>query len=250
MSAADKRNFSFLEIAIAGFVGLLIVSNVVAQKFFDVEFLGIFWSLDVGTLLLFPMLYIFGDILVEVWGYHTARRVIWYGFGFNALAALIFTLAVALPSSEFFTYQDAFATVLGATPALVLASLVGYWSGSFANSFVMARMKEWMVKWDPEHKWLPLRTIGSTIVGEFIDTLGFVGIGVLFGVFPSELFIALTITQWIVKTLIEALMTPITVVVVRYLKKHEQSDVVGTATYNPFAFAKGLGSKGKTKASA
>ena len=234
----SNKKFSFLEIAIAGFVGLLIVSNIVAQKFFEVQFLGIFWSVDTGTLLLFPMLYIFGDILVEVWGYHTARRVIWYGFGLNILAASIFMLAVAMPHSEYFTYQDAFATVLGATPGLVAASMAGYWIGSFANSFVMARMKEWMVKWDPDHKWLPLRTIGSTIVGELLDTAGFVGVACLFGIFPTELFISLTITQWILKTVIEIIMTPATVFIVRKLKKHEGSDVIGTESYNPFAFFK------------
>lgn len=235
---SEKKKFSFLEIAIAGFVGLLIVSNIVAQKFFEVEFLNIFWSVDTGTLLLFPMLYIFGDILVEVWGYHTARRVIWYGFGLNIIAAAIFMLAVAMPHSEYFTNQDAFATILGATPALVLASMVGYWIGSFANSFIMARMKEWMVKWDPDHKWLPLRTIGSTIMGELLDTAGFVGVAVLFGIFPTELFISLTITQWILKTVIEIIMTPATVFIVRKLKKYEGEDALGTESYNPFAFFK------------
>lgn len=236
----SEKKFSFLEIAIAGFVGLLIVSNIVAQKFFEVSFLGINWSVDTGTLLLFPLLYIFGDILVEVWGYHTARRVIWYGFGFNILAAVIFILAVKMPHSEYFTYQDSFATVLGATPGLVISSMGGYWIGSFANSFIMARMKEWMVKWDPEHKWLPLRTIGSTIIGELLDTTGFVGIGVIFGIFPSELFISLTITQWILKTVVEVIMTPLTVVVVKKLKAYEETDVVGTETYNPFAFSKSI----------
>ena len=234
----SKKTFSFLELVIAGFVGLLIVSNIVSQKFFEVEFLGTFWSMDTGTLLLFPLLYIFGDILVEVWGYHTARRVIWYGFGFNILAAVIFMLAVKLPHSEYFTYQDSFAMVLGATPGLVAASMAGYWTGSFANSLVMARMKEWMVKWDPDHKYLPLRTIASTIVGEFLDTAAFVSIGVVVGVFSVELLVSLVITQWILKTVIEIVMTPATVLIVRKLKKWEGSDVIGTETYNPFAILK------------
>ena len=235
----SKKSFSFLEPVIAGFVGLLIVSNIVSQKYFDTEFLGIIWSMDTGTLLLFPLLYIFGDILVEVWGYHTARRVIWYGFGFNILAACIFILAVKLPHSEYFTYQDSFSLVLGATPGLVIASMAGYWLGSFANSLVMAKMKEWMVKWDPEHKWLPLRTIASTVAGEFLDTSAFVGIGVLVGIFPVELMVSLIFTQWILKTLIEAVMTPVTVLAVKKLKAWEGSDVVGTESYSPFAFLKG-----------
>ena len=235
----SKKSFSFLEPVIAGFVGLLIVSNIVSQKYFDTEFLGIIWSMDAGTLLLFPLLYIFGDILVEVWGYHTSRRVIWYGFGFNILAAFIFILAVRLPYSEYFTYQDSFSMVLGATPGLVIASMAGYWLGSFANSLVMAKMKEWMVKWDPEHKWLPLRTIASTVAGELLDTSAFVGIGVVVGIFPAELLFSLIFTQWILKTLIEALMTPVTVLTVKKLKAWEGSDVVGTESYSPFAFLKG-----------
>ncbi|MBN2625319.1 MAG: queuosine precursor transporter [Spirochaetales bacterium] len=234
----SKTKFSFLELVIAGFVGLLIVSNIVSQKFFEVEFLGIFWSMDTGTLLLFPLLYIFGDILVEVWGYHTSRRVIWYGFGFNILAAVIFMFAVKLPHSEYFTYQDSFATVLGATPGLVSASMAGYWVGSFSNSFIMARMKEWMVKWDPEHKWLPLRTIASTFVGELLDTAVFVSVGVVFGIFPVELLVSLIFTQWLLKTAVEVVMTPLTVFIVRKLKKYENADVVGTETYNPFALLK------------
>ncbi len=234
----SEKKFSFLEAAIAGFVGLLIVSNIVAQKFFETEFLGITWSLDTGTLLLFPMLYIFGDILVEVWGYHTARRVIWYGFGFNILAAAIFVTAVRMPHSQYFTHQEAFAAVLGATPGLVFSSMAGYLVGSFANSFIMARMKEWMIQWDPEHRWLPLRTIASTIAGEFLDTSVFVGAGVLFGIFPVELLVSLVLTQWILKTVIEVLMTPLTVLVVKKLKYYEDTDIVGTETYNPFAFFK------------
>ncbi len=234
----SRQRFSFLELVIAGFVGLLIVSNIVSQKFFEVEFLGIIWSMDAGTLLLFPLLYIFGDILVEVWGYHTARRVIWYGFGFNILASVIFMASVKLPHSEYFTYQDSFATVLGATPGLVAASMAGYWLGSFANSFIMARMKEWMISWDPDHKWLPLRTIASTVAGELLDTFAFVGLGVVFGIFPGELLLSLVITQWILKTGIEVVMTPLTVVIVGKLKNWEGRDEVGTETYNPFAFFK------------
>ncbi len=233
------KSFSLLEPLIALFTGILIVSNIIAQKYFDFSFFGLQLSLDVGTLLLFPLAYIFGDVLVEVWGYAVSRRVIWYGFGVNALAAILFGLAVALPHSASFTYQDAFAQVLGATPFLVMASLAGYWAGSFANAFVMAKMKEWMVKWDPDHKWLPLRTIASTIVGEGIDTALFVGVATIFGVFPSEIYFGLFITQWILKTCIEAAFTPLTIVVVKWCKTHEAKDVVGSATYNPFAINKG-----------
>ncbi len=232
----SEKKFTFLEVTIAGFVGLLIVSNIVSQKFFEVQFLGLNWSTDVGTLLLFPLLYIFGDILVEVWGYHTARRVIWYGFGFNIIAVGIFMLAIKMPHSEHFANQEAFATILGATPGLVIASMSGYLVGSFSNSYIMARMKEWMVKWDPKHRWLPLRTISSTVMGEFLDTAFFVTVGFLVGLFPMELIVSLVLTQWIIKTIVEIIMTPLTVYVIKYLKKYEQSDKVGTETYNPLAF--------------
>lgn len=236
-----NREFSFLDILTPLFCVILVVANVIAQKFFDFTFLGITWSLDVGTLILFPGLYIFGDILVEVWGYATARKVIWTGFGAQLLAALMFMLAVAMPSSPYFDASEAFARILGAVPVLVVASLVGYWAGSFANSFVMAKMKEWMITWDPIHRWLALRTIASTIVGEFVDTAVFVGIGAIFGVFPTQIFIMLIITQWIIKTLTEAVMTPVTMAVVRRLKAYEGVDAVGLEaddTYSPFAFFK------------
>ena len=116
--------------------------------------------------------------------------------------------------------------------------MAGYWVGSFSNSFIMARMKEWMVKWDPEHKWLPLRTIASTFVGELLDTAVFVSVGVVFGIFPVELLVSLIFTQWLLKTAVEVVMTPLTVFIVRKLKKYENADVVGTETYNPFALLK------------
>ncbi len=221
------------------FAVILCVSNVVAQKFLDVTFLGVTWSVDVGTLLLFPALYVLNDVIIEVYGYATTRRVIWTAFVLQILAAALFSLAVAMPASPYFDGQEAFARVLGAVPALVVASLVGYWAGSFSNSFVMSRMKEWMVKWDPEHKWLPLRTIGSTIVGEFVDTALFVTIGMFAGLFPKEVFIMLIISQWILKTFVEIILTPATVWVIKKVKKAEGMDVVGTETYNPFALKKG-----------
>jgi uncharacterized integral membrane protein (TIGR00697 family) len=234
-----KSRFSFLDFFMPTFAVILCVSNVVAQKFLDVTFLGVTWSVDVGTLLLFPALYVLNDVIIEVYGYATTRRVIWTAFVLQILAAALFSLAVAMPASPYFDGQEAFARVLGAVPALVVASLVGYWAGSFSNSFVMSRMKEWMVKWDPEHKWLPLRTIGSTIVGEFVDTALFVTIGMFAGLFPKEVFIMLIISQWILKTFVEIILTPATVWVIKKVKKAEGMDVVGTETYNPFALKKG-----------
>lgn len=240
-SNAGRTKFSLLEPVIAAFVGLILISNIISQKFFDLHFAGLTFSSDVGTILLFPATYIFGDILTEVFGFAVSRRVIWYGFIMNGVAALIFTAAVAMPHSTDFTSQQAFASVLGTVPGMVLASLAGFWFGSFTNDFVMAVMKVWMVKWDPQHRWLPLRTITSTIAGELVDTALFVGVATIFGIFPASSLVSLVLTQWLIKTLVEAVLTPVTVIVIRAMKKHEATDIVGTDSYNPFAFARSGG---------
>ena len=240
-SRNDVRRFSLLEPVIAAFVGLILVSNIIAQKFFDVQLFGLTFSSDVGTILLFPVTYIFGDVLTEVFGYAVARRVVWYGFAMNVLAAFIFTAAVAMPHSEAFTANEAFSSVLGQMPAMVLASLAGYWFGSFTNDTVLAAMKINMVSWDPTHRWLPLRTIVSTIVGELVDTTLFVGVATLFGIFPAEMFVSLVLSQWLIKTLVEVALTPVTVIVIRLMKRHENCDIVGTESWNPFAFSKSGG---------
>lgn len=240
-SRNEARRFSLLEPVIAAFVGLILVSNIIAQKFFDAELFGMTFSSDVGTVLLFPVTYIFGDVLTEVFGYAVARRVVWYGFAMNILAALIFTAAVAMPHSEAFAANDAFASVLGQMPAMVMASLAGFWFGSFANDTVLAAMKIHMVRWDPTHRWLPLRTIASTIVGELVDTTLFVGVATFFGVFPAEMFVSLVLSQWLIKTLVEVALTPVTVIVIRLMKRHESCDIVGTESWNPFAFTKSGG---------
>jgi len=237
-SIPPTHRFSLLEPIIAASVCLILVSNIISQKFFGVTILGLPITTDVGTLLLFPFTYILSDVLTEVYGYGTSRRVVWYAFAANMVAALLFTAAVALPHSPEFTNQDAFAAVLGQVPGLVVASLAGAWFGSFSNDSTLAAMKLWMVKWDPDHNWLPLRTIASTVLGELVDTTLFVGVAILFGVFPSEAFLSLVISQWVIKTLVEIVFTPLTVVVIRAIKRYEGVDMVGTESWNPFAFTK------------
>lgn len=237
-SLPSVRRFSLLEPIVATSVCLVLVSNIISQKFFTFPLLGLPVTTDVGTLLLFPFTYILSDILTEVYGYGTSRRVVWYSFGANVVAAGLFVVAVALPHSPDFANQEAFAAVLGQVPGLVIASLAGAWFGSFTNDSVLAGLKLWMVQWDPHHRWLPLRTIGSTLAGELVDTLLFVGVAVLFGVFPGEAFLSLVISQWVIKTLVEVVFTPLTVLVIRAVKRYEGLDVVGTETWNPFAFSK------------
>ena len=233
-----QRPFSFLEPTIAAAVAIVLVSNVISQKFFGFTIFGVPITTDVGTLLLFPVAYILSDILTEVYGYGASRRVVWYTVAANILAALLYTAAVALPHSPDFSNQDAFANVLGQVPGLVVASVCGSWFGSFANDTTLALMKVWMVKWDPHHRWLPLRTIASTIVGQAVDTSLFVGVAVLFGVFPASDFLSLFLSQWALKSLVEIVLTPVTVLVIRAIKRFEGMDVVGTDTYNPFAFGR------------
>jgi hypothetical protein len=233
-----KKSFSLLEPIIAAAVAIVLVSNVIAQKFFSFTVLGIPLTTDVGTLLLFPVAYILSDILTEVYGYGASRRVVWYTFAANILAACLYTAAVALPHSPDFTNQQAFAAVLGQVPGLVVASVCGAWFGSFANDSTLAVMKVWMVKWDPHHRWLPLRTIASTVVGQAVDTSLFVGVSVFFGIFPAADFLGLFLSQWALKSLVEIVLTPVTIVVIRAIKRFEGVDMVGTSTWNPFAFRK------------
>lgn len=234
----SNHRFSLLEPIIAAAVCIVLVSNVISQKFFGFSVLGIPVTTDVGTLLLFPVAYILSDILTEVYGYAASRRVVWYTFAANILAAGLYTAAVALPHSPDFANQDAFAAVLGQVPGLVVASVCGAWFGSFANDSTLAVMKVWMVKWDPTHRWLPLRTIASTVVGQAVDTSLFVGVAVLFGVFPAADYLSLVLSQWVLKSLVEIVLTPVTVLAIRAIKRFEGLDVVGTETWNPFAFGK------------
>jgi uncharacterized integral membrane protein (TIGR00697 family) len=182
--------------------------------------------------------YILSDILTEVYGFGASRRVVWYTFGANLLAAGLYTAAVALPHSPDFANLLAFSAVLGQVPGLVVASVCGAWFGSFANDTTLAVMKVWMVKWDPHHKWLPLRTIASTVVGQAVDTSLFVGVAVLFGVFPAADFLGLFLSQWVLKSLVEIVLTPVTLLVIGAIKRYEGKDIVGTSTWSPFAFQK------------
>ncbi len=234
----SSSRFSWLEPLVAASVALVLVSNIISQKFFSFPLFGLTVTTDVGTLLLFPFTYLLADVLTEVYGYGASRRVIWYAFAANVLAAGLYTAAVALPFDPGFTNQAAFSAVLGQVPGLVLASLAGSWLGSFTNDSILARLKMSMMAWDPTHRWLPLRPIGSTVVGELVDTTVFVGVAVLAGVFPAEAFWSLVVSQWLIKTLVEVLFTPVTVAVIRAAKKHEGLDIVGTATWNPFAFGR------------
>lgn len=227
----------YFDLILAAFVTVLVVSNIASSaKIVDwgVDLFGVRLAFDAGTLL-FPVSYIFGDILTEVYGYRRSRRVIWAGFACLALSALVFGVIRLLPGEA--TWQEyagdaAYMAILGgmSSGGIVLASLAGYWAGEFSNSFVLAKMKVLT-----DGRWLWMRTIGSTIVGQMVDTAAFVLIASVFGVFPWSLFLTLTLTNYLFKVGVEALMTPLTYAVVGALKRAEGLDHYDRDTdFNPF----------------
>ena len=227
----------FYDLVMALFVTVLIVSNIAsAAKIVDWGFpiFGVQMAFDAGTLL-FPLSYIFGDVLTEVYGYKRSRRVIWTGFACLALTAVVLGIVRLLPGEanwQSYAGQDAFVKILGgiSSGGIVLASLAGYWAGEFSNSFILAKMKVLT-----QGRWLWSRTIGSTIVGEGVDTLVFMLVATLAGVFPWEIFASLVLTNYLFKVGVETIMTPVTYAVVSFLKRAEREDYYDTHTnFNPF----------------
>lgn len=234
---SSERQYRYFEWIMVLFVTVLIVSNIASSaKIVDWGFslFGVRMAFDAGTIL-FPVSYIFGDILTEVYGYKRSRRVIWAGFACLALSAVIFWVVRIMPGEatwQTYAGDAAYLAILGgmSSGGIVLASLAGYWSGEFTNSFVLAKMKLLT-----NGRWLWTRTIGSTIVGELVDTVVFVVIASAFGVFPWSLFLTLALTNYLFKTGVEAVMTPVTYAVVTQLKRAENEDYYDRETnFNPF----------------
>lgn len=220
-----SHQFRYLEFCIMVFVVVLLISNLVGQKICAI---GPF--LISGAQLLFPVTYIFGDIFTEVYGYAGARRAIWMGFFASALMAAFGMLVVALPPAPEWQNQAAFETVFNFVPRMVAASLVAYWAGEFTNSFVMAKMKVWS---QGRHLWM--RTIGSTAVGQAVDSV--IVITLIFAGTQSWGVIAnMIVSGYVGKVLYEVAMTPATYLVVNWLKRVEGVDVYDVATdFSPFA---------------
>lgn len=231
------KQYRYFDLVMVAFVAVLLISNVASNKFVE---LGPF-KYDAGTLL-FPLSYIFGDILTEVYGYRRSRRVIWAGFGASVLMALVLWLVTTLPIPTDQGPQpqsEAFNRGLASTPFIVLGSLVAYFAGAFSNSFILARLKV-----ATAGRWLWSRTIGSTLVGEAIDTLLFVGIafglgGALLGSPMDAGFLwTIIISNYIFKVGVEVLLTPLTYAVVGFLKRAENEDYYDKHTnFNPFALS-------------
>ena len=205
------------------FVTSLITANVISVKLIQMG--GLVFPAGV---VIFPISYIFGDVLTEVYGYQRARVVIWLGFICNLLAVAAIWLAQILPAASFWQGQDAFVQILGYTPRLLLASFLAYLLGEFANSFVLARLKI-----ATAGKWLWLRTIGSTLVGEGLDSIVFISIAFA-GTIPTNGLLTAIVTQWLIKSTYEAAATPLTYLVVNFLKRVEDLDVFDRTTdFNP-----------------
>jgi uncharacterized integral membrane protein (TIGR00697 family) len=235
------RSFRCLDLVTAFFVAILIISNIASSaKIIDLGFslFGIRLAFDGGTLL-FPLSYVFGDILTEVYGFRASRRVIWTGFAALVLASLVLFTLRMLPGEagwERYAGNLAYTAILGGVSSggIVLASLAAYWVGEFSNSMVLSRLKVLM-----KGKFLWVRTIGSTLIGELLDSLVFVSIACLTGVFSWALFMNLTLTNYLFKCSVEALMTPVTYAAVFRLKKTEGLDVYDEGiSFNPFGAAR------------
>ncbi len=230
-----KRDYKFYDFVVALFVTVLLLSNLLSSaKIIDLGMsLGpVALVFDAGTLV-FPIAYIFGDILTEIYGYRRSRRVIWFGFFATALMALFVWLANAMPgeaSWQGYAGDQAFRAILGGVSGLAIASLLAYFVGEFTNSYVLARLKVLT-----KGRYLWTRTIGSTLVGQAVDTIVFFVMATLLGVFTWELFISLVLTNYLFKVGIEVLFTPITIRVIGFLKKVENEDVYDVGTdFNPF----------------
>lgn len=221
---SDGAGLSHRFVVIAAlFVTCLLTANLIAVKLIDV-----FGLLLPAAIIIFPVSYILGDVLTEVYGYHQARRVIWIGFACNLIMVAAIGLAQALPPAPFWQDQEAFARILGYTPRLLFASFLAYLVGEFANAFVLAKMKI-----ATRGRWLWTRTIGSTLIGQALDSAVFITLAFA-GTIPASVLGSAILTQWLVKSAYEALATPLTYAVVNFLKRADAVDVYDHATrFNP-----------------
>lgn len=221
---SDHR-YRYLDALITLFVTVLLISNIIATKFFAIG------PLRISTAqMLFPITYIFGDIFTEVYGYGASRRAIWYGFFASFILVALSYLAVIVPPAPEYADQHAFATIFKPVGRIVAASLLAYWCGEFANSFTLAKLKLLT-----GGKYLWTRTIGSTIVGQAVDTT-VVMFAAFYGMRSTHVILQLIVSGYVIKVIYETLMTPITYAVVNFLKRTEAVDYFDYETnFSPFA---------------
>jgi queuosine precursor transporter len=227
-----RRPFRYFDFVMVAFVTVLLLSNVIgAGKVATVDLPGIGdWPFGAG-ILFFPVSYVIGDVLTEVYGFARARRCIWAGFVALLFMAFMSWVVVKLPPAADWTGQEAYEAVFGQVPRIVFASMAAFWAGEFANSAVLAKMKVWTAG-----RYLWTRTIGSTVVGQGVDSLIFYPLAFLGAAgWTNELVLQVLVTQWVLKIAWEALLTPFTYAVVGFLKRREGVDVYDEKTeFNPF----------------
>jgi len=226
----DDSSYSLVFLSLfALFITCLLVSNIIAGKL-----ILVFGLVLPSAVVLFPITYILGDVFTEVYGFRKTRIVIWSGFAANVLMSAFFLVAIVLPFPSFFKDQDAYAKVLGLTPRIVAASLLAYWAGEFGNSITLSVLKK-----ATKGRYLWTRTISSTIVGQAFDTVLFIGLSFA-GSVPYGVLFQIMIAQYAFKVAYETILTPVTYIVVRRIKKIEGIDTFDTGVaYNPF----GIGGK-------
>jgi uncharacterized integral membrane protein (TIGR00697 family) len=227
------RRFRYLDALTTTFVVILLVSNLLAQK---ICLFGPFFGHGPfpvsGAVVLFPITYIFGDVFTEVYGYAASRRAIWLGFFGTALLYVVASIVIALPSDPEWHNQAAFLTVFGFLPRILIASLVAFWAGEFANSYTMARLK--LIT---KGRWLWTRTVGSTVVGQAVDTTLVITL-TFGGKYSAHELLKIIGTGYLIKVGYEVLATPLTYLVITWLKRAEHADAFDTHTnFNPFRFA-------------
>ena len=227
-----QREYRYFNLVMVAFVTVLICSNLIGPAKIAQIDLPLWGVLTFGAgVLFFPVSYVFGDILTEVYGYSRARKVIWCGFGALAFASIMASIVVALPPAPFWKNQEAYEIAFGSTWRIVLASMIAYFCGEFVNSMVLAKMK---ILTQGKHLWS--RTIGSTIVGEAVDSalfypLAFYGTGII----PNDKLPMVMAAQFVLKVSVEVVFTPLTYVIVNWLKRAENEDYYDRQTdFNPF----------------
>lgn len=218
-----ERHSGWFVIVVAVFVTCLITANITAVKLID-----LFGLILPAAIFVFPLSYITGDVLTEVYGYSRARRVIWLGFLCNFIVVVFVWIGQILPPAVFWDAQAAYVRILGYTPRLLVASFLAYLVGEFANAFVLAKLKI-----ATRGRWLWIRTIGSTLVGQGLDSAIFITLAFA-GAIPGRALLIAIITQWAAKSIYEAAVTPLTYAVVNFLKRKDGMDVYDRQTkFNP-----------------
>ena len=229
---SGRRSYRYYEFVMAAFVTILICSNLIGPAKIAQLDLPVLGVITFGSgVLFFPISYVFGDVLTEVYGYARARRVIWAGFGGLAFAALMASVVVALPPAPFWKNQEAYEIAFGTTWRIAAASMIAYFCGEFVNSYVLAKMKILTAG-----KWLWTRTIGSTLFGEAVDSLLFYPLAFYgSGIIPNDKLPTVMLAQFVGKVAVEVVFTPVTYKVVNALKRAENEDYYDRDTnFSPF----------------